>query len=107
MSCIQISSTWWRPAAHASDLAASVAKGAAAGRSMSSRADGAGLGKCRLKQQLVVEQEEEEDKVRWRVEAEVRLAREELAAEQALALASQSHASAAAQVASPSSQPCS
>lgn len=32
---------------------------------------------CRLKQQLMTEQEEEEEKLRWRVDAEVKLALEE------------------------------
>jgi len=32
---------------------------------------------CRLKQQLMTEQEEEEEKLRWRVDAEVKLALDE------------------------------
>ena len=36
--------------------------------------------RCRLKQQMVTDQDEEEDKVRWRVEAEVRLATEDMRA---------------------------
>lgn len=47
---------------------------------------------------MVAEQEDEEDKVRWRVDAEVKLAREELLAQEAERLASHSHASASAQV---------
>ena len=38
---------------------------------------------CRLKQQLMSEQEEEEEKLRWRVEAEVKLAKEEWQASEA------------------------
>lgn len=35
---------------------------------------------CRLKQQMMTEQEDEEEKVRWRVDAEVKLAMEEFKA---------------------------
>ena len=38
---------------------------------------------CRLKQQLMSEQEEEEEKLRWRVEAELKLAKEEWQASEA------------------------
>lgn len=53
----------------------------------------------RLKQQLVMEQEDEEEKMRWRVEAEVKLLREELQAEAAAQAASSSSATTSLQVA--------
>ncbi|KAK9806416.1 hypothetical protein WJX73_004216 [Symbiochloris irregularis] len=51
----------------------------------------------RLKQAMVAEQEDEEDKVRWRVDAEVKLAREDLLAQEAERTASHSTASASMQ----------